>query len=379
MCGFSGPRPHEWPNPSSAAESGRLGPDFHTSARRLRAGETGSVSMGLRPVRPRSLARCRAAPTTLRAVSTSLRAQSRARRREARSRRRDVTDRPPHRYWVHASGAKPPRLDNLAITSACGAPIPRASRRERALPVRGSGDAASGRYRRSGTHAAADRAPPRARRCALVPERRHARRVVLGEERSRAARRRHPHAATHAGAHPRGAGVLARGGGRAHVRRRAPLGRNTEGQLGDGTRIDRDRPVVSSAILNGVPIEPGNGERWLLTATGSCLVQPQEAGYWERCSGPDVFPHPKCAPGTPCTEWFTGGATRGDNPASPAWATAATRRDPSAAPTTTIGSRPITPPSDAPWLDPSLATLSQFALDEARVRRPGRRSHRVLG
>ncbi|APR87208.1 BNR repeat domain protein [Minicystis rosea] len=140
-------------------------------------------------------------------------------------------------------------------------------------------------------------------------------------------------------------------------------GRNTNGQLGDGTRIDRDSPVTPSALLNGAPFEAERGERWLLNASGSCLVQPQESGYWARCSTPGIFPHASCKPPSFCTEWFTGGAGRGDNLCiSRAGYGGHTTGSIRCAHDDDHLGRPITPPEDPPPLGGTLQTLLQFTL-----------------
>ncbi len=91
-------------------------------------------------------------------------------------------------------------------------------------------------------------------------------------------------------------------------------GRNDAGQLGDGTKVDRARPVLAKELFATPQAfsDPDHPFQWVLLTRGSWAVQTAEYGYHSLQAGVVPPLGPACAVGTPCTRWFVAAASHGE-------------------------------------------------------------------
>jgi Regulator of chromosome condensation (RCC1) repeat len=89
-------------------------------------------------------------------------------------------------------------------------------------------------------------------------------------------------------------------------------GRNSEEQLGDGTKLDRNSPTQLKAALRERLTAADAAWSWVLLRTGSWAVRPAEDGYEAMAVGSVPHVGRPCAPHTPCAEWLVSSAAFGD-------------------------------------------------------------------
>jgi len=111
-------------------------------------------------------------------------------------------------------------------------------------------------------------------------------------------------------------GVFALGAGPEHSCGDAYCwGRNTDGQLGDGTRVDRSAPTLATELFDkaeGFLDSPDRIWQWVLLGKGSWAIRPAEYGYDSKLAGSVPHVGMKCEKFAPCTQWLVSAGSRGD-------------------------------------------------------------------